>query len=231
MRVAFIVDGFNLYHSIRDAEKVVAQRPQRWLDISRLCRSYLHHFGRSATLEGVYYFSAIARHLAVSNTDIEARHQAYISAIKSAGVKVTLANFKARDKYIPLRYCKFKIGRFKRLFRFPLPKCRLVYNRAEEKETDVAIASKMFELLHRGSADAVVIISGDTDLLPAIRTARDLFPAAPIAVMFPYNRHNAELKRAVKQSFKIAKDQYAKFQFPDPITLPNGHVIKKPLKW
>ena len=29
MRVAFIVDGFNVYHSIREAEKLTAARPQR----------------------------------------------------------------------------------------------------------------------------------------------------------------------------------------------------------
>ena len=231
MRVAFIVDGFNLYHSIRDAEKVVSTRPQRWLDLSSLCRSYLHHFGRQPSLQGVYYFSALAKHLAVSNQDIEARHQTYIDALKSTGVQVTLANFKARDKYVPLRYCKFKIGRWKRLVRIPIPRCSLVYVKAEEKETDVAIASKMFELLHGQAADAVVLISGDTDLLPAIRTARNLFPQAQVAVMFPYNRHNAELKRAVSKSFKIAKEQYSKHQLPDPVVLPNGYALRKPAKW
>ena len=231
MRVAFVVDGFNLYHSIRDAERHVPARPQRWLDLSSLCTSYLHHFGRSATLQGIYYFSAIAKHLAASKQDIEARHQAYIEAIKSTGVQVTLANFKAREKYIPLRYCTFRIGRWKRPIRLRIPRCSLVYTKAEEKETDVAIASKMFELLHTGAADAVVLISGDTDLLPAIRTSRALFPTAQIVVMFPYHRHNAELKRAVARAFKIAKDQYAKHQLPDPIVLPNGHVIRKPAKW
>lgn len=109
MRVAFIVDGFNLYHSIRDAEKLVPTRPQRWLDPSSLCRSYLHHFGRSASLQGIYYFSALVRHLAASNHDIEARHTAYIDAIRSTGVQVTLGSFKARDKYVPLKYCRFRI--------------------------------------------------------------------------------------------------------------------------
>ncbi|HEY0025632.1 MAG TPA: NYN domain-containing protein [Longimicrobium sp.] len=231
MRVAFVVDGFNLYHSIRDAEKLVAARPQRWLDLNALCSSYLQVFGRTATLEGIYYFSAIAKHLAASKPDIELRHQAYIDALKSTGVHVTLANFKAREKFIPLKYCRFRIGRWKRRLRVPIPRCSLSYIKAEEKETDVAIASKMFELLHRQTADAVVLISGDTDLLPAIRTGRALFPGAEIALMFPYNRHNAELKRAVARSFKISKEQYAKYQLPDPVVLPSGHAIRKPPTW
>jgi len=107
----------------------------------------------------------------------------------------------------------------------------VVVTRAEEKETDVAIAVKMLELLHLGEADAVVLVSGDTDLIPAIRTAATLFPAARIAVCFPFKRHNAELRRAVKHSFKIGKDQYAKHQLADPILLPNGHAIRKPAAW
>jgi hypothetical protein len=75
MRVAFVVDGFNVYHSIREAEKLTAARPQRWLDLQSLCASYLPHFGRIATLQGVYYFSALARHLSATHHDIELRHR------------------------------------------------------------------------------------------------------------------------------------------------------------
>jgi uncharacterized LabA/DUF88 family protein len=231
MRVAFVVDGFNLYHSIRDAEKIVTARPQRWLDLRGLCTSYLHHFGPTATLEGIYYFSAFAKHLAVTHPDIEARHQVYVDALQSTGVQVSLSNFKARSQYVALSQCRFRLGRLRGTFRLPLPGCGVVFTKAEEKQTDVAIATKLLELLHTGAADAVVLVSGDTDLLPAIRTASSLFPAATVAVCFPYRRHNAELKSAVRRSFKIGKDQYAKYQLPDPIVLPNGHVIRKPPTW
>jgi uncharacterized LabA/DUF88 family protein len=230
MRVAFIIDGFNVYHSIREAEKHVPARPQRWLDLTSLCSSYLFHFGRTATLQGVYYFSAFAKHLTESNHGIVGRHQDYVEALKSTGVHVGLANFKARDKYVPLRFCRFKIGRLKRLFRIPLPGCRLVYVKAEEKETDVAIASKMFELLHTGAADGIVLVSGDTDLLPAIRTCRKLFPQVTIAVLFPYGRHNAELRGAVTKHIKIGREQYAKHQFPPQVT-SGGRVIHRPKTW
>jgi uncharacterized LabA/DUF88 family protein len=231
MRVAFIVDGYNLYHSIRDAEKVVADRPMRWLDLCSLCSSYLHHFGRHATLQGVYYFSAEPRHLAATKPGIEGRHHAYMQALAGTGVVVSLGNFKAREKHIPLKYCRFKLWPMRRPVCLPIPRCSFIFTRSEEKETDVAIASKMFELLHLGVADAVVLISGDTDLIPAIRTAGQLFPAAQTAVMFPYNRHNAELKRAVRRSFKISKDKYAKHQLPDPVLLSNGYEVRKPQRW
>jgi uncharacterized LabA/DUF88 family protein len=231
MRVAFLVDGFNLYHSIRDAEKQCADRPQRWLDLRAFCQDYVRHFGRNAVLEGVYYFSALAKHLQASNPGVVLRHVAYIDAIASTGVQVTLANFKARDKYIPFEHCSFRLRWLRRPIRLPLRGCTVMFQRAEEKETDVAIATKMMELLHGNAADAVVLVSGDTDLLPAIRTARRLFPAVRVAVCFPFRRQNVDLKQAVSHSFKVRKEQYAKHQFPDPVVLPNGRTIDKPALW
>lgn len=231
MRVAFLVDGFNLYHSIRDAEKAIAARPQRWLDLRAFCEEYVRNFGRSAVLEGVHYFSALATHLQASKPGVVTRHRTYIDAIASTGVHVTLANFKVRDKYIPLEHCVFRFRWLKRPLRIPLAGSTVMFQRAEEKETDVAIAVKMFELLHTGAADAVVLVSGDTDLLPAIRTMRRLFPAVPIAVCFPYRRQNAALKQAVLRSFKVRKEQYAKHQLPDPVILADGRMIQKPPRW
>jgi uncharacterized LabA/DUF88 family protein len=230
MRVAFIVDGFNLYHSIRAAEKDSSARPQRWLDLRAFCQDYVRHFGRAAAVDGVYYFSAIAKHLEATKPDISRRHQTYIDALKSTGVEVSLANFKAHDKYIPIRACRFRFWPLRTFIRLPFSGT-VTFNRAEEKETDVAIATRRFELLHTGAADAVVLVTGDTDLLPAIRTARTLFPAARIAICFPYKRHNEELRRAVAQSFKVKKEQYAKFQLPDPVVLPNGKALHKPPRW
>ncbi len=61
-RVAFLVDGFNVYHSIREAIKD-GSGSSKWLDYHSLCRSYLNVFGRKAHLERVVYFSAYATHL------------------------------------------------------------------------------------------------------------------------------------------------------------------------
>lgn len=231
MRVAFLVDGFNLYHSIRDAEKQFGARPQRWLDLRAFCQDYVRHFGRDAVLEGVYYFSALATHLQASNPGVVARHSTYIDAIASTGVQVTLASFKVRDKYVPFEHCSFRFRWLKRPIRIPLRGSTVIFQKAEEKETDVAVAVKMFELLHTAAADVIVLVSGDTDLLPAIRTVRRLFPNVPICVCFPFRRQNLELKQAVARSFKVRKEQYARHQLPDPVVMPDGRVIPKPARW
>jgi hypothetical protein len=72
---------------------------------------------------------------------------------------------------------------------------RLSYRTHEEKETDVAIACKLLELLCQGRCDTAVLMTGDTDIAPAIRTAKLLYPTADIAVAFPFKRHNRDLER------------------------------------
>lgn len=93
--------------------------------------------------------------------------------------------------------------------------CGTVIPRHEEKETDVAISIKILELLIRDEADAVMIVSGDTDLMPAIRAARSLYPTKPIGCLFPFNRVNNELKNVCSFYSSIGAEQYAKYQFPD----------------
>jgi uncharacterized LabA/DUF88 family protein len=101
----------------------------------------------------------------------------------------------------------------------------------EEKETDVAIAAQLFELLYQKNCDAVVLISGDTDLAPALRTAQKLFPQAEIVVAFPYLRHNSELARVAAHTVSLSLALYQSHVLPRTMSLPSGRTITKPAKW
>ena len=111
------------------------------------------------------------------------------------------------------------------------PSCGQRFNRHEEKETDVAIAVKLLEVFASDSCDTAVLVTGDTDLAPAVRTATALFPNKNVAFAFPYRPKNNELKHLAPGSFEISKGQYVKHQLPDPFLLPNGREIRKPSKW
>jgi len=230
MRVAFVVDGFNVYHSIKAAERKIGQR-LRWLDLDGLCRTLLSSvFGHGHTCAGVYYYSALANHLTPRNPGVVQRHRNYIDALKATGVSVTTAKFKKKDREEALRYCRVRFGRSKRCWRFPIPGVRISMRTHEEKETDVAIAAKLFELLCTGAADAVVLIIGDTDVAPAIRTAKSIFPNALVCVGLPYDRHNRELERVASRSFKIGPQLYSSSQLPDPV-LCGKSVLNCPKRW
>ena len=209
-RVSFLIDGFNLYHSICDAIRDRKKPTGKWLNIYSLCKNYLYLFGKEAVMQDVYYFSALATH--TSNQKAPIRQQAFIEAIESTGVKVILGKFKKK-----LVICKAGCG-----------KSGWGY---EEKETDVNIAIALFEQLMTNSSDTAVIISGDTDLATAVRAAKRLFPQKRIAVGFPYRRANKELRQIADYSFKIDDRYYEKFVFPDVIELPNGKKISKPNGW
>jgi len=213
-RVTFLVDGFNLYHSVRLAERDL-KASTKWLDIKSLCLSYLPLIANTVKtktqLVEIHYFSALAAHLEATNPDVTDRHKIFIRCLKSTGILVELSRFKEKQVRCPL--------------------CGGCFSKHEEKETDVAMAMKLFELFHNDRCDTAILLTGDTDLGPAVRTANKLFPAKRILFAFPYKRMNRELSKLAPGSFKINRKQYVRHQFPDPFILSNGTKIRKPSKW
>lgn len=217
-RTAFIVDGFNLYHSAMDASKDLGGASTKWLDIRQLCDSYLSGIGGDAQTQSIYYFSAPAQHLTAVNPGVVQRHMRFVKCLRATGVTDELHRFRKKD-------IKFHIkGDMDDLFRGFL-------RRHEEKETDVAIASKLFELLIRDECDTILLVTGDTDFVPACKTARRLFPDKAVGFLFPYKRSKDELADLASLLFAIDAEAYAAHQFPDPFILPNGHRLDKPPSW
>jgi uncharacterized LabA/DUF88 family protein len=210
-RVTFIIDGFNLYHSVREASRDLDGESTRWLDIRRLCSSYIYLFGKTAVLQEIHYFSALAKHLENRDPDITKRHRDFIKCLKATGVVAEINRFKKKS--------------------MTCPSCKHKFDRYEEKETDVAVAIKLLELFVTDSCDTVVLVTGDTDLAPVVRTAKKLFASKKVVFAFPYKRKNQELANLAPESFEIKKEQYGKHQFPDPYVLPDGSKICKPSKW
>jgi uncharacterized LabA/DUF88 family protein len=209
-RTVFIIDGFNLYHSVREAARSSGGKGTKWLNVKELCNSYLHLIGDKAILTNIYYFSALAKHLDQNNPQKTRRHRTFLDCLRSTGIRVELSRFK--EKSIWCYHCK------------------KVIIRHEEKETDVAIAARLFESFHTDESDTAVIMSGDTDIAPAVRTAQKLFPEKNVVFAFPFRRKNKELAQLVSFSFQINKKQYFKYQFPQIIKV-SGRTLKKPKGW
>lgn len=213
IRTSFLIDGFNLYHSVKTAshDLSLAGGGTRWLDIRSMCESYLHLIDTTAQLSEIYYFSALAKHLEMRKPDVTVRHQTYIHCLEDSGVIVELHRFKKS-----LTVCK---------------KCNQTFNRREEKETDVAMATRMLEILFLDKCDVIVLVTGDTDIVPAVKTAQRLFPKKEIVFMMPYKRHNNELAKLVSRHFDISSGNYTKHQFSDPYVTKKKKQISKPSAW
>jgi len=210
-RTAFLIDGFNLYHSLKQARTALAGRGTLWLDLRSLCASYLPHIGTSARLQSVHYFSALAHHLESAKPGLTKRHQDYVECLQASGVQVDLSKFKRKTGMC--------LG------------CGKATLRHEEKETDVAIAVSLLELFHLDQCDQAVIVSGDSDIVPAVRCARRLFPTKGVYACFPFNRESLELKAVASGAFQITKKAYLRHQLPQPFVLPDGRKIAKPIGW
>jgi len=159
----------------------------------------------------IFYFSALAAHLEAVKPHVTQRHRLYVRAIESTGVIAEMSRFKAKEIRCPF--------------------CGKMNIRHEEKETDVAIAAKLFEIFATDACDTAVLVTGDTDVAPAVRTAARLFPGKRVCFAFPYQRKNKELAQLVKTCFHLRKEAYAKHQLPDPVVLPDGTSLAKPPAW
>jgi len=197
-RVSFLIDGFNFYHSLRNTSC------SKWFDLNSLCSSQLHLFQGTAVLTEIYYFSALATHLKPRDVKY---HKTYIDALESTGIIPVLGKFKKKEVFCHA--------------------CRRSLIKHEEKQTDVSIAVKILELFHLDKCDSIGIVSCDTDLIPAIKTAQELFPGKEIVVFFPKPNNSKEL-RTICQCYKLK--QYDKHIFSDTINY-KGRLIKKPPTW
>lgn len=213
-KVSFIVDGLNLYFSLREMEGL-SKQPSRWLDLCRLCESFLFAIGQRlgvrTELATIHYFSAYPTHATMRDKGMVDRHRTYVAALESTGVSVTMSPFKNRDARCP--------------------HCRTVFKRAEEKETGVAIAVKLLEVFAVSEASVAVLITGDTDLRPAIYTARRLFPENTVGIITPFLRHTTEMQECGDFHFKVSQKLVQSAQFPAQIRLSDGRVLVKPPGW
>lgn len=94
------------------------------------------------------------------------------------------------------------LGKFKRNERC-CTSCGMPFLVPEEKRTDVNIAIHLVEEAYRDSFDTALLISGDTDLVPAISMVFSAFPAKKIGIIAPYKRYNGEIAEAGTFSRKI----------------------------
>ena len=88
------------------------------------------------------------------------------------------------------------------------------------------------ELLALNVCETVVLVTGDTDLPPAIRTSHRLYPDKQVWVAPPHKRWNTQLVEEADDSIKIKRKKYFTHQLPNPvIRSSDGMEIWKPTDW
>jgi uncharacterized LabA/DUF88 family protein len=210
-RTAFFVDGFNLYHSVCRAGRMLNTGSVKWLDINSLFRESLYLVGTTAVLSQVRYFTAYAEHLGKIAPDKIRRHKAYVRALTASRVAVSTSHFKRKDSWDT--------------------NTRQQFVTHEEKETDVAIACAVLEGAAQDEYDVAVLVTGDTDLRPCVHAFQRLYPKKRLIFAFPFNRKNHELARIAPGSFSLSAESYAEHLFPERVRLPSGKHVYCPKEW
>ncbi|HDP94041.1 MAG TPA: NYN domain-containing protein [Candidatus Aminicenantes bacterium] len=139
------------------------------------------------------------------------RLEVYLRALRSTGILVVLGRFQEVSK--------------------KCHECHQFYKTHEEKKTDVNIAIRIFQLAYENQYDKAYIISGDSDLLPAIRAVQQCFPQKEFGVVVPVGQRAKALQKACNTSFKLRLDHCLRFRFPDPIHTTDNRAIHCPPSW
>lgn len=206
-KIVAFVDGFNLYHALDYFEGGPDHhqfRKYKWLNLRTLASQFV--FGKD-TLEEVVYFTT----LATWDAGKTSRHRIYIRALESQGIRVVYGEFKRKKKHCQL--CKGDFWSF------------------EEKQTDVNMALYLVLYAIQERYDKAIVISGDTDLLPAVRGVRAAFLGKQMGLVIPIGRRSEDFKQQVDFHYKMREHHLAKSLFPDPIVLPDGTSLAKPATW
>lgn len=77
-----------------------------------------------------------------------------------------------------------------------------------------------------------MIVSADSDLCPAITTARELNPGWGLIAAFPPRRSSFEIRSLVGGSFMIGADKIRNSLLPDQVLDPStGSTLNRPAHW
>jgi len=109
--------------------------------------------------------------------------------------------------------------------------CGGLWTAYEEKETDVSIAVKLVEDGVQHVYDTALLISGDSDLCPAVRSLNRVCPTKRVVAVFPPRRHSAELAQVTSRVVRISDANIRQSQLPAEVVNAAGVSLKRPIYW
>lgn len=206
-RTNVYIDGFNLYNG------VVRGTPHKWLDLPLLFR----RLRPDESIQQVFYFTAMV------TGETQANQIAYWNALKTDPcVRIVEGKFKSKDVLCQVEGCCHTVA--KRKFKVSI-----------EKRTDVQIAIQMIEDAITDACDTLVLVSGDSDLVPVVQRIRRLTPQKRVFVYVPSRDTDRgaarELRKAATKDRDLPLGLVESCQYPDRVTDGKGGFVEKPAAW
>lgn len=208
-RAVVYVDGFNLYFGVLQGRSNL-----KWLNL----QSFMESLRPDEIIVGIRYFTAMVDPQKPTSVCRD-RQKRYLQALGSCPqVEVIMGKYQLREVNCRAR-------------------CREKYQVPEEKKTDVGIAVRMISDAIDELADRIVLVSGDSDLEPAVEWINKRHPAIRITVYIPQDPTNPKQRRNDTYQ-KMGVDvrplpigEIHRFQFPDVVDLGSGRKAERPKEW
>lgn len=201
MRVGVYIDGFNLYFGILQKR----WRDVLWLNLEQFSAALLKA-GQSLTY--VKYFTARIS----GPPDKRKRQETFIEAVGTLPkVQTYFGKYRAEK-----RTCR---------------SCHSVDWVPREKMTDVNIATEILVDAYDDRCDLVMLVGGDSDLVPPLAAVKRLFSSKRVVVAFPPARNSKELEGVAHGYIRVDRSMLLRSQFPEEVTKSNGHTLHRPAKW
>jgi uncharacterized LabA/DUF88 family protein len=211
-RTIVYIDGFNLYYG------VLAQSPYRWIDLEQLA----HRLRPGDNIQRVKYFTAMVK------GPTRANQESYLGALATKpNIEVVMGSFKRKTVECGNTSCPGQ------------PRRRRFFETQEEKRTDVNIALHMLDDLYQGLCERIVLISGDSDLVPAIELVTARFNAkVNVYIPVPLQAQNGKRERSYKNELRTVSTSVKELPaqllphclLPDPVVTSTGSIAM-PASW
>lgn len=175
-----------------------------WMNVEDLCVNLLK---KNQLLSTAHYFTS-----RITNNPYKQRRQStYLEALSAIGIQPVYGKYRHNP------YTCFKSN--------------TIHKIAQEKMTDVALATQLLIDGYLSKYDTALIISGDIDLIPAIMAVKQRLKNKKVVMAFPPMRVNSDFNNIVDGCLQIDERLCKKSQLPDMVERGDGFQLKKPLGW
>lgn len=89
----------------------------------------------------------------------------------------------------------------------------------------------LLRLAVEDSYDKVIIISGDTDLIPAVKMVKDMYPKKEVGVVIPIGNISEDFKKTADFHYKMKENHLKSSLLPNPMKLADGTFLTCPPTW
>lgn len=204
-RSTIYIDGFNWYFAI------FRHFPEwKWLNV----QTFFEEIRPDDDVVSIKYFTALVEPKILHSAK-RSRQNLYLNAIRQLPkVRVILGTY--QDREVSCRAT-----------------CRKRYLVPEEKKTDVNIAVHIMDDVIKGATDRLVIVSGDSDLEPAVAWVHRNYPKIKLNIYLPLleeekkNRRNDFYETLGATVKFLPLNLFDKHQLPNPG--PGG--FERPASW